>query len=500
MRKLASHYHHIRAKYPRDRLLILFDVDGTIVDLRYMTLRLLRRYDHERGTAHFAGLSVDSIDVSENRIETLLDGVASLDDRRRADVSAWRGKRFWEREAMLQSHRPFSGVMEVMRWFQMQPRADVGINTARPEWMREDTLRSLNALGREFKTRFDSRMVFMSPYEWDARIEDAKREGVRRFREMGYRVFAFVDNEPANLEAVAGMEGADEILLLHADTLFETARSRLPSGAVSGSAYDLAELASADSIPKRVQFVWRGADDRDGIAKFIESGVQWLEVAVRSDPATGELALAPDPIDESEPPRLLYLREALDAVERSGRSLKLDIRENGATLDRLVETLGARRFPMERLWFNANADTLRERGFRRLRARCPKATIQCPADFMAPLILSMPDRARGILAELAGWGIDRFSVKWDNPERRRAIGALQGWGYGVNICNVPNLEAFLKAALLSPTSLTADFDSPAWRPVGADADAAPFAAADSAKPPPSASAAAPIAERVGFPA
>ena len=34
----------------------------------------------------------------------------------------------------------------------------------------------------------------------------------------------------------------------------------------------------------------------------------------------------------------------------------------------------------------------------------------------AALILSMPDRAREILAELAGWGIDRFSVKRDNLE------------------------------------------------------------------------------------
>ena len=466
MRRLASHYHRVRAERPRDRLLILFDVDGTIVDLRYMTLRLLRRYDHERGTAHFADLRLDAIDVSENRIEALLAGMPSLDERRRADVSAWYRARFWERGVMLESHRPFPGVMEAIRWFQIQPGADVGVNTARPEWMREDTLRSLNALGREFKTRFDSRMVFMSPYAWDARVEDAKREGVRHFREMGYRVFAFVDNEPANLEAVARMERSDDILLLHADTLFETARSRLPSSAVSGNAYDISELASADSLPKRVQFVWRGANDREGIAKFIESGVQWLEVAVRSDPATGEPALTAEPIDESEPPRLLYLREALDAVRQSGRSLKLDVRENGVTLDRLVETLDARRFPMERLWFSANADTLREGGFRRLRERYPKAAIQCTVDFMAPLILSMPERAREILAELAGWGIDRFSVKWDNPERRHTIDALQGWGYDVNICNVPNLEAFLKAALLLPTSLTADFDSPTWRRAG----------------------------------
>lgn len=81
----------------------------------------------------------------------------------------------------------------------------------------------------------------------------------------------------------------------------------------------------------------------------------------------------------------------------------------------------------------------------------------------AALILSTPDRAREILAELAGWGIDRFSVKWDNLEWRRTPDAPREWGYDVNIYNVPNPEAFLKAALPPPTSLTADFASPARR-------------------------------------
>lgn len=38
------------------------------------------------------------------------------------------------------------------------------------------------------------------------------------------------------------------------------------------------------------------------------------------------------------------------------------------------------------------------------------------------------------------------------------MGALEGWGFEVNIYDVPDLEPFLKAALLLPTSLTADFN------------------------------------------
>ena len=33
--RLASHYNRARATFPNDRLIILFDLDGTIVDLRY---------------------------------------------------------------------------------------------------------------------------------------------------------------------------------------------------------------------------------------------------------------------------------------------------------------------------------------------------------------------------------------------------------------------------------------------------------------------------------
>ena len=59
-------------------------------------------------------------------------------------------------------------------------------------------------------------------------------------------------------------------------------------------------------------------------------------------------------------------------------------------------------------------------------------------------------------------GIDRFSVNWSTPGSRRIIIQLQNWGYDVNIYNVPDLEAFLQAALLVPTSLTSFFNFPKW--------------------------------------
>ena len=465
MRRLADHYQRTRAAYPEDELIVLFDIDGTILDLRYMMLRLIRRYDQERGTAHFRNLALADIDVMEYQIEQLLDGMEWLTDDDRADVAAYYRARYWERDVMFESHRPFAGVMEVMRWFDIQPGTSVGINTARPECMRADTLRSLNALGAEFKIRFADELVFMSPYPWDDySIDSSKREGVRYFQRMGYRVAAFVDNEPANLEAVAGMDGAEGILLLHADTLFESARSRLPRATVSGDTYDITELASPHTLPRHVQFVWRGIEDRAAFARFIESGVQWCEAAVRTDPATGRLALNRDPIDETRPTEPIELADALDIVFDACRSIKLDIPEDGETFDALVDAIAGRRAGFDGLWFSASLDVLGERGFSRLRREFPDAIIQCPVDFLAPLIMAMPEDAERILKTVSEWGVDRVSISWKNLLRRQALGALQDWGWDVNIYNVPDLESFLRAALLLPTSLTADFDFPSWTP------------------------------------
>ena len=59
MGRLASHYRRMRTEYPDDQLIVLFDVDGTIVDLRHMVLRLLREHDQKYGTSYFRALSLE---------------------------------------------------------------------------------------------------------------------------------------------------------------------------------------------------------------------------------------------------------------------------------------------------------------------------------------------------------------------------------------------------------------------------------------------------------
>ena len=448
----------MRTAFPGEQLIVLFDIDGTIVDLRHMVLRLLREYDQTHGTCHFRSLGLSEINVNENQIEALLDSMPHLSDDVRADVTRWYRKRYWDSDVMLESHRPYAGVMEVMRWFQIQPGTNVGINTARTERLREDTVRSLNALGSEFKVHFRDDLVYMSPYPWDKEVECTKCEGIRYFQDNGYRVVAFIDNEPANLEAVADMDGAEDILLLHADTLFETAHSRLPRTTISGDTYDITQLASPEALPRHVQFVWHGVNDRESLDRFFDSDVQWCEAAVRTDPATSELVLSLEPIDEAVPCEFMGLSELLDCSFAAGRSVKLDIMGNGATLGKLISQVRSRGKKLPELWFSASVDVLGEDGFRTLRREFPDSVIQCPVDFMAPLILAMPEEAQRILSTVSDWGVNRVSINWKNLLRRQVLDALESWGYEINIYNVPDLESFLKAALLLPTSLTTDFN------------------------------------------
>src|SRR2546421_11032253 len=76
MRRLADHYARFRQGYPDDRLLIVFDIDGTILDLRYMVRYVLLDYDRAHGSELFQVLSAEDLDVHENRVAESLESRA----------------------------------------------------------------------------------------------------------------------------------------------------------------------------------------------------------------------------------------------------------------------------------------------------------------------------------------------------------------------------------------------------------------------------------------
>ena len=467
MKKLADCYSRACRQYPGEPLMLVSDIDGTIIDMRYHVLAVLQSYDEAHGTGYFTRLHYTDVTVHENQVEEFLDRNGIPASERRV-LHEWYNERRWQEDTVIETHRPFRGVFPMIRWFQLQPNTTVGLLTGRPEPLRDVTLKSLNRIGEPHHVHFSNDVLLMNPGTGED-VAGSKIAGLRRFQAHGYHVFAMIDNEPSVLNAVAEEAKGAEILLLHANTIFESRGASIPRGTVRGKDYGLAELVPGEeSLPQHVQLVWHGVNDQANLRQFIASDVFWAEVDVTRDPA-GQLILRHDsleltPATPSE--NWLTLEEGMAAIEQHGRGIKLDLKGGRDVLDEVLASVARAGSVDDRLWFNANIEAIGEEGFRRIRNAHPDAIVQCPIGWLAPLVAASPGEGRRTLEMLASWGMSRFSIDWKRPDPRGLLDALAKWGYEVNFYNVPDLEGFLEAVVLLPCSVTADFNFPQWNYFG----------------------------------
>ena len=462
MRALAAHVERMRLAYPDDELAVVFDIDGTIVDTRHLVVHLLLSYDRHHGTDAFRGITVDDVVAHETSIDEILQPFP-LSPRLRADVRAWYLGHLRDPEAVVAAHRPYQGVFGVIRWFQLQPRTHVALNTGRPESMREVTLASLNTLGALHRIAFEPELLFMNRAGGEEDVSDAKVDGLRRLRLAGHHVVAVVDNEPDMIRAMKEADETGEVLFLHADTIFASPRE-LTTGTISGSTYGLSGLVDQAEVGRRVTLAWHGVNDRHNLRQFIASQIRWAELDVRRDPV-GRLVLRHDSFLESPWHRdeeLMQARDCLEVLRSSGRSVKLDLKEGMPVIEAVLELVDGLGFADEELWFNGSIEMLGREGFAHLRRARPGSIRQCPIDFLVPLFLAAPELADEALAMLARWGVTRVSLDWRTPGARDVLDAVERLGWELNLYGVPDLESFLEAALLLPASLTADFNFPEW--------------------------------------
>ncbi|NLW34772.1 MAG: hypothetical protein GXY80_04715 [Syntrophorhabdus aromaticivorans] len=243
MNNLALHYKEVRERHGDKNLLIAFDIDGTILDMRHMILYVLKSFDKELGTQYFQGLTFHDIDFHEDHVSGLLERLLIPSPKREAMLALFE-ERLTSATAFPESQRPFHGVLDVVRWFQGQPNTFVGLNTGRLESLRANTLKTLNTWGRWHHVVFQDELLFMRSANENENIPGTKAAGIHYFEKCGYHTFAFVDNEPENLMAVGAADPEGEILLLHADTIFKSNLSIVPKHAVQGRIYDLREFVS----------------------------------------------------------------------------------------------------------------------------------------------------------------------------------------------------------------------------------------------------------------
>jgi hypothetical protein len=461
MHSLALHFDRVRRAYPADQLLIVFDFDGTVVDQSHGVRDSILEYDRVHGTDHFHGLVAAELDAHENDLERVL-AERGLPPSVRSKVPRWRS----QPDSMGGFDRARPGILEVMRWFQLQPSTFVGLITLRPPRLRDETFRSLNRLGREVRAAFDGGLLHMNDGGNGATVVDSRVEGLRAFARAGYRTFAVVDSEPAVIEALSQSDDSGEILFLHARNPAD--RALVTPRTVEGRDFDFTALIAERDLPDQVTLVWHGVNDDDNLHQFLASQVSWGECDVRRDP-TGRLVLRHDSFEATpwtRDERLLPLATAVDAFAHHDRGIKLDLKDGPNLLPEVVALLDEHRLASHRVWFNARTDVLDADAFRTLQSTYPDAIVQCPVDFLGALTVAEPTLARAVLQMLNGWGIGRFSVGWGKEHTVLLLERLQEWGYAVNLYGVPDLESFLRAVLLLPRSLTADFNFPDWNYYG----------------------------------
>jgi hypothetical protein len=239
----------------------------------------------------------------------------------------------------------------------------------------------------------------------------------------------------------------------------------------AGRHQDGRPLIGEADLPDRVELVWHGVNDRANLRHFLASPVRWGECDVRRD-LQGRLALRHDPFVDSiapvpsgRPAGPLLADEFLRAALAAGKGVKLDIKQPDIA-DELLDLVGRSGAAGHDLWFNGRVDVVGRDAFRRLRRAWPAATVQCPIDVLAPVIVASPDRARAALDELAACGIDRFSLAWGTGPTAPLLDQLHRWGHEVNLYAVGDLDEFLRAVMLLPRSVTADFNFPEWHYFG----------------------------------
>ncbi len=473
MKTLADCYGRACRQYPGEPLMLISDIDGTIIDMRYHVRSVLQEYDEAHGTAYFTRLGVTDVTVHENEVDELLEsfGVPAAE---RETCREWYDERRWQEDVILETHRPFPGVFPMIRWFQLQPYTSVGLLTGRPEALRGVTLQSLNRLGEADHVRFSDDLLVMNPGTWGEDVAGSKIAGLRHFQDQGYHVFAVIDNEPLALKALAKETKGTGMLLLHANTIFESRGTSIPRGTVRGKDYGLVDLVPGEeALPEGVQLVWHGVNDEANLRQFVASDIVWAEVDIIRDPA-GRLILRHDSLEASPatPDEEWFLFEqAVATINKNDRGIKLDLKGGAEVLDEVLATVADAGFADHRLWFNGGIEAIGEEGFRRIRAAHPEAIVQCPIEWLSPLMVAAPGEARRTLKLLASWGISRFSIDWNRPNPGRLMDALMDWGHEVNFYNVPDLEAFLEAVVLLPHSVTSDFNFPQWNFYGSGSGA-----------------------------
>ncbi|MEE8058683.1 MAG: DUF2181 domain-containing protein [Pseudomonadales bacterium] len=463
MKALSLHYRYMKEQYPDRDLMLIFDIDGCINDMQYQLFRALRTFDQLQGTHYFYRLKPAEIKIHENLLSSFLTEYQLLPEQKEAFLSWYTGYRKSSRVQL----RPMEGVIETICWFQMQSRTAVGLKNICSQDMRQKTIQALKKFGKDYRLELPKELFYFPKNSSSA---ESAVESLAYFRNLGYHVICFADSETQSLDAIANEKDTRDILLLHADTVYRSDDTPITAAVEKGRFYELRELVHEKDLPPYIDLVWHGVNDRENMQQFLSSPIQWGEVDVQSVSEDGSVLLQHDSSLKNEALSVekleLSLDELLGEFQQHDKRIKIDFKDKSAVLRRTIKQLKKQGFTDQQIWLNGDIDVLKEEGFKMVLEAFPNAIIQTSVDFICPLVFSLPGQAKNILTLLKNWGINRFSISWELEKCTALLHQLKKWGFEVNVYNAPDLEQFLKVMILSPRSITSDFNFPEWNYYG----------------------------------
>ncbi|MFZ5491129.1 MAG: hypothetical protein ACOY6E_01330 [Pseudomonadota bacterium] len=221
-RVLLNHHERSLARFRGQRLLVLFDVDDTFLDMRLAVASLLRAYDDAHGSAHFTALDPGMLDPFGRGVEALLEQF-DVPASEQPQVLAWYQQQRRSGDIARLAHAPFEGLLALAGWLHRQAGTAVGINSARPEFLRQDTLRCLNTLAAGTDLHFVDELAWFTPHGWRDDVGASKLAAIAQAERRGERVIAMIDSNPAVLAALAAADYGDDVLLVHSADLLPRA-------------------------------------------------------------------------------------------------------------------------------------------------------------------------------------------------------------------------------------------------------------------------------------
>ena len=466
MHHLQNHLSSIRQRASSPRpVLVLFDIDGTILDTRHTLVQLLQAYDAHTGSRYFDGLKCDAIDFADTELLDRL-GELGAPPSAHSEVADFLAcaSRDWDR--WIHACEPYAGAMEVIAQVQ-RAGVVVGLNTARPEAVRRSTLAALNRAGAALNVGFSDALLFMHSGQPGLAPTVAKQQAVLRARAAGYRVAAMVDNEPENLEAIRGIDPEREILLLHADTLYQSRQKDPSIPLVAGSSYRVEHLVDRPRLESGTQWFWGGVESETCLRGFLESPAHQTELDVWPSAGSGKLMVGREGPAEATP---LSLQDTLLCLVAMERGARLRLPGSAEVLERTLELmdmlcLGAT--PGFHLSIPAPADG--DAAAIQSLVADSNLGIDLQADPWVTDLARSCNQAQARVAQWQGLGIQGFSFQWrDDPTLPRAIHCLEALGAPQHIEGITNLEAALRTVLFAPASASVHFATPALRPLADD--------------------------------